>query len=176
MIDLKNKANLTWNRTPGFPFEGVQTTLFNSYMSVSWMQNTKTYETILKDRGDLTANETITGPDGPLTANEINANGGMMNTGLGMANGGAPTKKYYALLDYTPYIVAYDHMNLSKALLNEAKKLNGGAVTKTYNIIKKMGLPQVAKGGKTINLKAEPKNSTGLPAKAELNYNYNPPQ
>ena len=156
------------SRPQGFPFEGaVKEKLFAGGPEMFWMKNIQHYESLLKNAGTLSANETITGPEGPLTADEINGGGGFMNNNLGLkGNGGAEQKKYYALMDYTPFIAAWDHMIWLNAVLKEAKNVD---IWRAYRLTEKMGLPvHMPKGTQNFQIRGEY-------GKVSLFYNYYPP-
>jgi hypothetical protein len=180
MADLTNNFSRWTSRPAGFPFNGVEMAeMFSGQYpgEMFWMKSISFYEPILKKRGDLSGNEKIVGPIGPLTSDEINGGGGggglggMVNNKLG--NNNAPATKYYALMDYTPFIAAWDHLALMNKILNEAKKKSGKDLNKTYNFIKKMGIPKMPSGQQKIILGGV---GSGTQSNKELTYNYNPPQ
>jgi len=182
MTNISNKSNLTWNRPGGYPFYGESTGAalvepLSSKVGISWMNNIKFYESILKQQGTLKNNEMITGPDGPLTADEINGSsgsGGMVG-GFGLGSNAAEKKKYYALIDFTPSLLAYDHTYLTWNWLKAANKISSGDVTVTYALIKKMGFPKIPSGNQTVTFYAKDPTQGGKAAKLELTYMYSPP-
>ncbi|HEX2629357.1 MAG TPA: hypothetical protein VHM26_10100, partial [Chitinophagaceae bacterium] len=155
MSDLNNNFSKWTSRPEGYPFNGVKMADMFSYLypaGMFWMKNINFYEPILKKRGDISSSEKIVGPIGPLTSDEINGGGGglggMVNNKLG--NNSAPQTKYYALMDYTPFIAVWDHLAWANKMLNEAKKKGASDLNKTYNLIKKMGLPKMPAGQQTV--------------------------
>lgn len=172
MKNIRDNSDLSWERPAGYPFNGESSSPFSKYKDLTWIQNIKSYELSLHGYNYLKADEKLTGPDKPLSADEINnaGSGSMMNQGLGLSNAPAKTE-YYALVNNIPYIAAWDHMNIANAYLKEANSRSGSDLTKTWNILNKMGLPKMTYGPQKVNILAKVKSGNGLPFKGELPYN-----
>ncbi|MEO6541249.1 MAG: hypothetical protein ABIN74_09675, partial [Ferruginibacter sp.] len=170
------------SRPPGFPFEGAPFTtgdgMFRNGPELIWMKNIAQFRNILQQNGGLSGNETIVGPTGPLTADEINGGGGgggFVNNNQGLKGNGAEKKEYYALMDYTPFIPAWDHYLWYNAVLKAGKKTD---IWRTYRLTEKMGLPTKMPGGRhDFTIEGNGGIGTGhKAAKVSLFYNYAPPK
>ena len=170
MKGIKAGTDLSWKRPGDAPFFGESSTAFNKYQDITWMQDYKTYEFYLRAQNILKGNETLAGPDHKLSADEINSGGGgFMKQGMGLGNEPAKTE-YYALVNSIPFIAAWDHMKLANAYLKEAASRSSADLTKTWNILKKMGLPKMTYGPQKVKILAKVKSGSGLPYKGEMTY------
>ena len=171
MSGLVHKTGAWTHRPDGFPFKAAMNEVFStSYPDdMFWMKNISTWEPLMRSNGSLSGNEKVVGPEGPLTADEINGKGGggLMNQNLGL-NSGNNKKEYFALMDYTPFIAYWDQMKLAQGMLNKSKA-NMGDIVRVFSLIKKMGAPVMPHGKQDFSLTAEG-------SEVKLSYNYNPPQ
>ena len=172
MKNIRDNSDLSWERPAGYPFNGESSSPFSKHKDLTWIQNLASYESSLRGYNFLKSDEKLTGPDKPLSADEINnaGSGSMMNPGLGLSNAPAKTE-YYALVNNIPFIAAWDHMSIANAYLKEANSRSGDDLSKTWNILNKMGLPKMTYGPQKVSLLAKVKSGNGLPYKGELPYN-----
>ena len=184
MKNISDKAAKKWNRPKGYPYYASEVTvgglssIFDNNPGISWLTNIKNHEAVLLQKGYLKNNEMLTGPEGPLTSDEINGSsggGGGMMGGMGLGNNAPAKTKYYALIDYTPATLAYDYTYLTWNWLKAAKTISSGDVTITYGLINKMGFPKIPSGNQTVTFYAKDPTQGGAPAKLELKYLYSPP-
>jgi len=177
MSGLVNKTGAWTSRSEGFPYNGAKNEVFSTGYpdDMFWMKKISTWEPIMKKNGTMAADEKISGPEGPLTADEINGKGsggnGLMNPNLGLKSNGNNnnnTKKYYALMDYTPFIGYWDQMKLAQMMMKKSKD-NMGDVYRVYTLIKKLGPPVMPNGKKDVLI-------TAKGSELKLSYSYNPPQ
>jgi len=175
MSGLVNKTGAWTHRSEGFPYNGAKNEVFSTGYpdDMFWMKKISTWEPIMKKNGSMSADEKISGPEGPLTADEINGKGGsgngLVNPNLGLkSNGNNSNKKYYALMDYTPFIGYWDQMKLAQMMMKKSKD-NMGDVYRVYTLIKKLGPPVMPNGKKDVLI-------TAKGSELKLSYSYNPPQ
>lgn len=174
--------NAIVNKRPqGFPWEGIQPfgDPFTSGYNMFFMKGIQNYESILKSGGYLKGNEKITGPEGPLTADDINGGGGngFINNNLGLGNGGQTPTKYYAMMDYSPLVAAWVHMKWVLSMFNEVKK-DKADIWRAYKVTEQLGMPRMPVGEKhTVVFGADAGIGTGHKnGEVKLNYTYNPPK
>ena len=142
------------------------------------MKGIQAFESALKSGGYLTGNEKITGPEGPLTADDINGGGGggFLNNNLGLNNGGQGVTKYYAIMDYSPFVAAWVHMKWVLSMFNEVNK-DKADIWRAYKVTEKLGIPKMPGEKHTITFGADAGIGTGVKnAEVKLSYNYNPPK
>ena len=168
------------SRSAGFPFEGAPIDADGAFRmgpDLMWMQNAVHYKSVLQQSGALSSNETITGPKGPLTQDEINGGGGgggYMNNNIGLKGSGPEQKAYYALMDYTGFIAAWDHYKWLNAMFKAGKSID---LWRTYKLTEKLGLPtKVPYGKKEFTITGTGGKGNGnQAAKVKLSYQYAPP-
>ncbi len=158
LVNTMQQDKLAGGRPNGFPYEGLQYDLGSNRIFSSgggtmfWMKDIKTWSPLIKttqNQAALKSNEMITGPEGPLTSEEIHGGGGGgglgLNNGLkagpnGGGNNNDNKTKYFALMDYTPLIAAWDHYKWLNGVFKAAKN-KGWDIWSTYQLTLKMGLP-----------------------------------